>query len=117
MTDFGPVSLPPFGNGPALQRFALAHKLEHDKLLDAASALSIGVETYPLLPLPPGASGLEQWLLGHNLVHLSLAGGKGITSSTDLADVDWSNPAEFNFWMYIHSQIHADLVQLYGLPP
>ena len=117
MTDFGPVSLPPFDNGPALQRFALAHSLEHDRLLAAANALGIGIDAYPLIPLPSSALGLQQWLMGHNLVHLSLAGGQGITTSTDLADVDWTKKEEFNFWMYLHSQIHAGLAQLYNLPP
>ena len=112
-----------FADASGLHSFFLDHRMVHQQTSDALSTrfggsfstfgLSSSIAEESWLEMMqsqkgPTPQGLSDWLQIHALIHIQtyqVLNGVG-TVAPDLSVVDFSKPAQFYDWMYVHSQMH-----------
>lgn len=88
----------------ALQVFSFNNADEHTQIVrEVMRQLGVTLQTFVLDPIP--TSDFQTWLEIHQNVHTEQNSVLGI-SGNDLSDVDPSNHAQLEAWIYLHAIEH-----------
>lgn len=115
MTQFALNTLA-YGDPAGWGEWLVGHYRQHlayNQVL-AARTPAIIIQTWPILTVEGGDSGLRFWLDSHEQWHEAVRPLANVTS-IDLSVVDFRKPDEFYQWVDLHNQEHTALDQAFGV--